>query len=260
VGRVLTAERSGTLPLSDITAEARRMLDVASAHGLALRLLGGLAIALRIPGGVTHLLPREYKDIDFIVPKGTTAREVTAVVADQGYVEDEEFNTLNGHRRLLFRDELNQRQMDVFIGTFAMCHEIPLEQRIDLEVDTIPLAELLLTKLQVIEINEKDLRDVLALLYHMRLGDEDGDAINVRRVAGLCASDWGLWRTATLNIDRATATLPQLGLSRSAHDLLSERLAELRSRIDDEPKTRRWRLRARIGDRIRWYEDVEEVG
>jgi hypothetical protein len=120
---------------------------------------------------------------------------------------------------------------------------------------------LLLTKLQVIEINDKDVRDVLNLLYHTQLGEEDAaTTINVRRVAALCASDWGLWRTATLNLERATAALSQLDLSASAHDVLSERLRDLRARIDDEPKTRKWRLRARVGDRIRWYEDVEEVG
>jgi hypothetical protein len=258
---VVTTERSGTLPLPDITAEARRILAAASAHGLAFRLLGGLAVALRIPSGVDHLLPREYRDIDFIVPKGTTARKVTGVVADAGYVEDEQFNAINGHRRLIFRDEVNQRQLDVFLGTFAMCHEIPLDDRIDLETDTIPLAELLLTKLQVIEINDKDLRDVLTLLYHTDLGEEDGAAtINVNRVASLSASDWGLWRTATLNIERGTAALSELDLSDGARELLAERLSDLRARIDGEPKSRKWRLRAKIGDRIRWYEDVEEVG
>jgi hypothetical protein len=258
---VSTTERSGAAPLRDITAEARRVLDVADTNGVALRLLGGLAVALRVPPGATQLLPREYRDIDFIVPKGTTARRITALVAGAGYTEDEQFNAVNGHRRLLFHDEVNRRQMDVFLGTFAMCHEIPIGDRVDKERDTIPLAELLLTKLQVVEINDKDLHDVFTLLYHADLGETDGaETINVRQVATLCAADWGLWRTASLNIERAAATLPALELGISAREVLSRRLTDLRARIDAEPKTRKWKLRARIGDRVQWYEDVEEVG
>ncbi len=251
----------GSAPLSDITIEARRLLDGAQTASLPFRLLGGLAVAFRVPAGVAPLLPRVCKDIDFIVPNRTSAREITNLFVTAGYAADEQFNALNGHRRLMYHDRGNQRQCDVFIGTFAMCHEIPLGDRIVAEPDTIPLAELMLTKLQVMELNDKDLRDILTLLYHHDLGDVDGaNTINLGRVAGLCAADWGLWRTATLSIERAAASLAHLGLTDANGALLQGRLQVLRSRLDKEPKTRKWKVRARVGERIRWYEDVEEVG
>lgn len=252
---------SDSAPLTDISAEARRLLDQAEVAGLPLRLLGGLAVALRVRPGATPRFPRAYKDIDFIAPKRTSARNITKLFIAAGYTEDEQFNAINGHRRLMYHDPLNQRQCDIFIGTFSMCHDIPLGDRIEAEPDTIPLAELILTKLQVVELNDKDLRDVLMLLYHHQLSDTDGaEAINVSRVAALCAVDWGLWRTATQNITRAADSLTRLELTVDDLALLQQQLQALRSRIDAEPKSRKWKVRARVGDRIRWYEDVEEVG
>ena len=252
---------SDSAPLADIIAEARRLLDEAAVAGLPLRLLGGLAVALRVPPDATPRFPRAYKDIDFIVSKGTSARHITKLFIAAGYTEDLQFNAINGHRRLMYHDLINQRQCDIFIGTFSMCHEIALSDRIETEPDTIPLAELILTKLQVVELNDKDLRDILMLLYHHQLSDIDGtEAINVSRVAALCAADWGLWRTATQNVERAADSLLRFALNGDDLARLQQQLQALRSRIDAEPKSRKWKVRARVGDRIRWYEDVEEVG
>jgi hypothetical protein len=254
---------SGVAPLEDITAEARRLLDAATAVQVTLRLLGGLAVAFRVPQGTSPLFSRAYRDIDFMAPKGTSGRQIAALLVDAGYTPHEQFNAINGHRRLIFHDPPNQRQIDIFIGAFAMCHEIPIGERLALEPDTIPLAELLLTKLQVMQINDKDLSDILALIYHNRLGDDDGrEIINTRRIAALCAAEWGLWRTVTANLERADAALshPGLGLVDTDRQVLAHRLQSLRARVDAEPKSRKWKLRARVGDRVRWYEDVEEVG
>jgi hypothetical protein len=237
-----------TLP--DIELEARRVLDATA--DVPLRLLGGLAIALATPG--ERLLPRAYKDIDFIAPAGTK-RTLLARFAALGYGGDERRNELQGHRRLLFWDEAHERQVDVFVGGFEMCHTLPLAERIDVAADTLPLADLLLTKLQVFALNDKDQRDVLTLLYHHEL-----DAIDAPYVANLCARDWGLWKTATLNLERVRAGLPRYALRPEQEALLSERLDALRREIDAAPKTRRWKLRARVGERVRWYEEPEEVG
>src|SRR5919202_6686859 len=105
-----------------------------------------------------------------------------------------------GQERLLFFDRQHDRQVDVLVGTFRMSHEIRLGKRLDMEPLTIPLAELLLTKLQIAEINEKDVLDALALLHDHPVEDADGDSVNGRRIAALCATDWGLWRTFTANL------------------------------------------------------------
>ncbi len=147
----------------------------------------------------------------------------------------------------------------MFVGSFSMSHTIPIGDRLELERVTVPLAELLLTKLQIAELNEKDVRDTLALLTCHPVGETDGDCVNAAHVARLCAADWGLWRTITGNMSACRERLAAYDLPPEERERIARRLDELLERIEAEPKTRGWRLRARIGERRRWYELPEEV-
>jgi hypothetical protein len=144
----------------------------------------------------------------------------------------------------------------VFVGAFRMCHEIPLEDRLTVDSATVPLAELLLTKLQIIELNEKDVRDAVAIL-HTHDVTEDDTGVNVRRVADLCSADWGLWRTITANLNTVRSHVDRYAIETREH--VDKRIAALQERIEAEPKSRAWRLRAKVGERKRWYEIPEEV-
>jgi hypothetical protein len=242
-------------PLEDVIAEASRILDAAA--DVPLRLLGGAAIAISADGEL--LLRREYNDIDFITASGRGPAVVRAF-DELGYTGDQRFNGLNGHRRLLFVDTANERRVDVFVAKFQMCHAIPLAKRLTLSARTIPLADLLLTKLQIFALNEKDQRDIVNLLHGHALTDSDADGINAAYVAKLLGADWGLWRTSTLNIDRVRGGLARYGLAPAHEEVVRTRLDDLRSRIDEEPKSTKWKVRARVGDRVKWYEEPEEVG
>src|SRR5450755_3111921 len=145
-------------PLADVLAEARRLATAAGKRDLPLRLVGGLAVRIRAPDTFHPSLTREYKDIDFVTPKGRS-KPVAGFIAEMGYAPQEQFNAMNGHERLLFHDMVNRRRLDVFIGVFRMCHEIPIGDRVTQDPMTVPLTELLLTKLQIVHLNEKDLRD-----------------------------------------------------------------------------------------------------
>jgi hypothetical protein len=247
-----------TSPLSDPVEEARRLLTLADGRSVRMRALGGVAVRLSVPAETPLLLPRDYQDIDLIIPKGEQ-RGVAELMATAGYSPNDEFNAFNGHRRLLYYDDLHSRQVDIFVAVFAMCHAIPLEGRLLLAENTIPLPELLLTKLQVVELNDKDLRDILNLVYHHRLTENGATAEpHLSRIAACCAADWGLWRTVTMNLSRASAALDDLPV-KDKQELLRDRIDGLTRALDSEPKSRKWRLRARVGDRVRWYEDVEEV-
>jgi hypothetical protein len=249
-----------TPTLDDVVAEARRVLAEADQRSVLVRLLGGVAIRLRAGDAVQESLRREYMDIDLVTQK-RASESVQRLLVDVGYTPDKQFNTLYGDRRMLFFDLPHDRQLDVFIDTFSMCHTIPLSDRISVEPTTIPLAELLLTKLQVVELNEKDLVDILTLFAHHTVGDEDSaTTINARRVAALCASDWGLWRTTKMNIMRVHEAAARYPLSGAERETIELRASNLWARIEAEPKTRRWRMRDRIGDRKRWYEEPEEKG
>ena len=162
---------------------------------------------------------------------------------------------MNARERLLFFDDAHDRQVDVFVSSFRMCHEIPLEGRLQHHDSTVPLAELLLTKLQIIELNEKDVRDTIALLVEHEVTDDD-QGVNATRVASLCADDWGLWRTISHNLERVREQVVHYDVDREA---VSDRVELILERIETAPKSRSWRLRAKIGERKRWYELPEEV-
>ena len=240
-------------PHADIVAEGRRVLDATRDAGLTVRLLGGVAVHIR-SSGLPPALTREYKDLDFATSRKSSG-DLQKLLRDIGYEPHLGFNAMNGRERLLFYDDPNQRQVDVFVGSFRMCHEIPLEKRLEIDPDTVPLAELLLTKLQIIELNEKDVRDTVALLLEHDVTDDDA-GVNAGQVASLCADDWGLWRTITHNLDGEPHHLSNY---EDDHGVVSGRLARLQERIEATPKSRGWRMRAKVGERKRWYELPEEV-
>jgi hypothetical protein len=239
---------------ADVVAEGARVLSAAEAERVPLRLLGGVAVRLRVRNGLPAALERTYGDLDFVTARKSSGA-VQRFFRDLGYEPHVSFNALNSKERLLFFDEAHGRQVDVFVGSFRMCHEIPLEKRLEVDETSIPLAELLLTKLQVFELNEKDVRDTVALLHDRELGDEDGESVNAGRIAKLCCEDWGLWRTITRNLEQCRRQLAAYGAELAP---VGEQIAELEERIEAEPKSRAWRLRAKIGERKRWYDLPEE--
>ncbi len=244
--------------MSNIENEAIRIVEAGQAQGVTLRLLGGLAVLIHSPSATLPALVRSYADFDLAT--NSRARAVEGVFANLGYTPEQQFNLLQGDTRLLFHDPTGQRQVDVFVGAFEMCHKLPLTERLTLEPLTLPLAELLLTKLQIVQINEKDLRDICALLLDHPLSESDDETINTARMAQLCAEDWGLWRTVTGNLDRTTAFVEQLELAPEQRNTIRERVEGIRHALDDVFKPMKWRMRAKLGDKVRWYELPEEVG
>jgi hypothetical protein len=243
--------------LPDLVEEGERLLALAHDQNAAFALLGGVAVRLHAPE-VPASLHREYKDLDFAVPKGGTS-SAGKLLSDAGYEPQVVFNAMNGKERLLYHDTQHGRQVDVFVGAFRMCHEIPLSERVKPGDATVPLAELLLTKLQIIELNEKDIRDTVLLLHGHEVADHDDDAVNGARVAELCAADWGLWRTITRNLERCEPHVGEYALPDEKTTQIRNRLAQLLARIEAAPKSRAWKMRDRIGERKRWYDLPEEV-
>jgi hypothetical protein len=250
------AEITGA-PLADIVAEAERVLVAADAQGVVLRLLGGLAVHMH-----AHPMPaalaRRYGDIDTATVKGEN-RAVTDLMTGLGYEAARQFNALHGATRMLFHDRPNDRKLDVFVDGFELNHSVPITARIEVDQRTIPLAELLLTKLQVVEFTEKDMRDTLALLVGHEVGPSDDETINSDVIAALTAEDWGLWRTTELNLERLRDGVGTAGLDKQDRRRVLDRIDSLWERIEAEPKSRRWRVRARVGERKRWYQVPDEV-
>lgn len=245
-----------TAPLADPVAEGTRIAEAAAERGLPLRLLGGVAVAMLCPSARKPPLQRQYGDIDFATT-GAVKKDVIELMDSLGYVGNREFNALHGHRRLFFWDEVNERQVDVFVDEANLCHRVDLKRRIEVCPLTLSLADLVVLKLQIVETNEKDYLDICALFADHELSDDE-DGINATYIANLAASDWGLWRTLGMvaeHSERFARELPGF----DAGERVAERLGRLRTRLDSVPKSRGWKLRSRVGDRKRWYELPEEV-
>jgi hypothetical protein len=235
--------------------EGRRIAEAAASSGAPVRLTGGVAIALRCPSAAAQPLRREYADID-VVARRRESRALVGFFAELGYAPDQRFNAVHGARRQLFWNADHTTQIDVFIDRYEMCHTLDLRDRLLLDPATLTLADLLLTKLQVVETNEKDLVDIATLLMdHPLTRDESG--INVAHISSLAGSDWGWWRTMTMVADRALKFAEERDVGSGAHDVGAQ-VRALNASLDAAPKSARWRLRARVGDRAVWYERPED--
>jgi hypothetical protein len=244
--------------LPDVVDEARRLLAAAEQEGLRLRLIGGVAVRLHVEGELHPAFAREIRDIDVVTGKGE-GRHAGAFIEAQGYVPNRTFNAMHGARRMLFYDETNGRQLDVFVNTFEMCHVLPVGEHLERDPLTVPLADLLLTKLQIVTLNAKDRSDAYALLLEHELGSGDVECIEAARIADLCARDWGLYRTLQINLERLSSALAESGLSDDEQRVIAARVAGLTAAIEAAPKSVKWKARARVGDRVRWYEEPDEV-
>jgi hypothetical protein len=244
------------MPLSDPILEGHRLAEAVVAAELNLRLVGGIGIAIRCPSAGNPPLKRPYGDID-LAGLSKERPLIERLLVEGGYHPDQQFNAVHGARRLLFWDQDNGRQVDVFLDRVDMCHSIQLHDRVRLAGPTLPLADLLLLKLQIIEANAKDFSDTVALVADHPLSDDD-EGINIRYLSDLAARDWGLWRTTTMVAERAAAYARGLqGFAQASQ--VTTRLGEYVDALERTPKTRSWRLRARVGDRKRWYELPENV-
>jgi hypothetical protein len=236
---------------------ALALVDRAQDDGITLRLIGGIAVAVHCPSANHRALKRQYADLDYVADKGDGKR-LDTLFDGIGYYPEKRFNSLHGRTRRLYFDEAHERQIDIFINEFVMCHTLPLAERLGVDSPTIPLAELFLSKAQIVEMNHKDMLDMFALLADHDVAGGDQDTINADRIVELCSKDWGLWRTVTGTLDKLDGGLAGTNLEEPARNSLSDKIAAAREAANRGPMSMRWKARARIGDRKQWYELPED--
>jgi hypothetical protein len=252
----MTATES-EVPLKDLVDESRRVLDAARQRGVVVRLAGGLAIWHLCPAARNPPLSRQYGDLDLATTTGGV-KPLTDLMLGLGYRPEARFNAMNGNTRLQFNDLANSRRVDVFVNELRMCHVIDFKDRIELLDDTLSAADLLLTKLQIVELNRKDLLDAIALLCDQKIGLGMSAGIDSGYLQRVWGQDWPLWRTSQLTLGKIGEAVPSI-LDENRSAVVLESVTALGTVIESGPKTLRWRLRARVGERIRWYELPEEV-
>lgn len=235
---------------------ATALLAQLSAGGVTARALGGVAVAMRCEHARTPgPLARTWSDLDLMIDRASTA-VIGGAMEAAGYEGERRFNALHGHARMMFARP-DGAHVDVFVEEFAMCHKLSLGPRLHVHDATVPLADLLLTKLQVAELNAKDVTDAAALLLDHELTDDER-GINVAYIGELVGQDWGWWRTVDENVRKLGSLIVGLPLDpdRAAH--LRAQMDELLGCMERAPKSMRWRIRARAGDRLPWRDEPEE--
>lgn len=250
--------------IEDFYAERTRILktlETPENQHIVMRLIGALAFRTHCPqfGYIQDKLGRKFTDFDFAsYPR--FFKDIIRVLTELGYQEDKQVTQLFGDRRMIFHDPVFGRHIDVFFNALDFCHRLSFTGRLEVEQYTLPLAELLLEKMQIVQINEKDLIDSIMLLREHPLGGIDLETINMSLITHTLSNDWGFWRTMTGNLKLLDEKLGQYtSLIDQDRLVVHERISDLLQQIETAPKSLRWNVRARIGEKVKWYKDVEEL-
>lgn len=237
-----------TVTCEDPVLEASRLADVCGQVDLPFWVLGGVAVRMLCPSALQPPLLRPIGDLDFVTDEGMETR-LTETLEGNGYAPHREVNMLQGHRRLVYFDRDSGRKVDVFVGKFEMCHEVPLER----SGRTIHPSCLLVTKLQIVQLNEKDVKDILALFQDLDLESEED--LHAAWIADLTSTNWGLWTTLMDSLDEVA----ELSSRYVSAGPAMARISGLQEILASSKKSRGWKLRARVGRRKRWYQVPEEL-
>jgi hypothetical protein len=240
--------------------ECEQILAEAHRQNILLRVIGGMAVHLHSPqSSILPGLARAYGDLDFVTIS-SDSKKLRAFFESIQFKPNARFNALQGSRRMIFYSRDESWCLDIFVNEFRMCHNIKFSQeRLEKDLITIPLAELFLTKMQIIEANEKDVKDISALLIEHPVGPTDLEVVNIDRINEVCSQDWGFYTTVRKNIDRIPGFMMHLDITEEQRTLVLSRLDEIARQMDEAPKTVAWKLRASIGERKRWYEEPEDA-
>jgi hypothetical protein len=241
-------------------AEALRLVDEAERRGLRLRILGSLAYRLHCPENLELFdkMERDLTDIDFAAEEGQ-AKSIKQFLMGEGYVPDDAITMATEGKRYYFEHSETGLGVDVFVDELYFCHRIPFEDRLALDQPTIPTVDLLLEKMQIVEINLKDIKDTMVLLLEHAIGrSRNGpETIDVSYVTNLLRDDWGFYYTFTQNMEKVRRFLPQFdSISLDGRTVIEGRIDEVLQAVEEAPKSRKWKLRARVGTKKRWYQEV----
>jgi len=232
----------------DIGVSVIRAADDAN---VPARLLGGVAVALHCPTASLPAFQRQYEDIDVVIEK-RGRKHIDAIARSCGFEPDIEFNNLHGLERRTYYSERHGK-MDVFVGRFSMCHSLSFEGRLEADHPTVSLADLVLTKAQIYELNLKDAHDLIALLADHPVASGDDETINADRIGDVCGKDWGFWRTVTRTFETIEQIVRSEPVLAPQRETVVSALAVLRRELERAPKSSKWKMRSKVGDRKSWY-------
>lgn len=245
-----------------------RIMKEADKRGIILRIIGAIAIRKHCPEFkyLEYDLGRILTDIDFVAYDKDIKR-IRELFVDLDYREDPAIKAMMSgmgmgkmSKRLIFYEDTLGIHSDVFLDEMKFCHVVSFKNRLEIDYPTVPLTDMLLSKLQIVKINEKDIIDCIVLLREHEVGPKDEEMINEDYIAKLFAGEWGFWRTATENLEKIKDFAQSYtGFTDEDKNDVVGKIEQLQQRIENQPKSMKWKMRNRVGDKKQWYEDVEEV-
>ena len=241
---------------TDALEAATQIIDAAESKGVRLRLLGGLAFKKLCASSRDPRYFRENKDID-LMGKREDSRAIMKILESLGYKPRELFNKLNMGQRLIYYDMANKRRVDLFLDEFVMCHKFNFKENILAGTYTLPVTQLLMTKLQVVEKTDKEYKDMVVAFRDFDV-TSGPDGIRGDEIAELCSKDWGVYTTFWKTLEAVMARAPELAGEESA--MVCSRVQKLMFMMEAAPKSFGWKMRARVGERTKWYDLPDSDG
>ncbi len=243
--------------------EGRRLTEDAQKQGMILRVMGPIALHYYFPEYVDlyrrmeRLGERVFTDIDFAA-YGKHRGKLVPFFEAHGYELEKRAAMISGGTRMIFFSS-NIPMIDVFFDKLDYNHPIDYRGRLEAHPNCVSLADLMLQKLQIVQINDKDLKDAMLLLLAGKIGDTDHEAINAKYIAKLFADDWGFYYTGTTNLKRIKESAHHVkALTDEQRDVIATQVETLLKIIEEAPKSGKWKGRAKTGTSKPWYKEVAD--
>jgi hypothetical protein len=259
----------------EFLAEARKLIEDAQKQGMLLRVMGPIALHFHFPEYVDlyrrmeRLGDRVFTDIDF-ASYGKFRGKIVPFFQTQGYELEKRAAMISGNTRHIYFGS-RVPMIDVFFDQLAYNHPIDYRGRLEIHPYCVSLTDLLLQKLQIVQINDKDLKDAMLLLLAASLGEVDvenvkpagGSAptgkINVRYLVKLMSDDWGFYHTSTMNLAKIKTAVDQVPVLTDPQRVqIRERVDTLVQHLENAPKSGKWKGRAKMGTKKPWYNEVSD--
>jgi len=235
------------------------VLDHAKQKNITMVTLGAIAFRIHCPKfkHITYSMKRNLTDLDFAAYM-KDADKISALFSELGYQELLPVRMYFGGRRRMFQNDNKRMKSDLFLDELHMCHDITFKNRLNIDPPTLSLVDLLLEKMQIVELDAKDVIDTVALIREHEIGASDNETINTQYLSSLCGSDWGLWMTVTTNLKKVKTHLTQFeSLSDEDKENVDKKIDRILEIIDSTPKSTSWKMRAKIGTKKKWYRTVD---
>lgn len=240
--------------------EAVHLVEKAEENGIIMRLMGAIAFKIHCTNNAElyKKIDRKLSDMDF-VSYTRHQQDIRNLLNTLGYKERVPTMAMHLGARQIWLNK-NGIVIDIFFDQLYMCHKIDYRGRLEIDKPTVPLAELLLQKLQVVNFTEKDLKDAIILILEHEMANGDNETINIKRIAELLSDDWGFYYTATMNLEKIKKGIDRYDvLSEKEKTVVKEKIDALKKVVEEQPKSMRWKMRSKLGTKVKWYRTVETI-